>query len=146
MSTNSTCSATCSCSSVGGYYKAMVKDSVASNNGTSEEFQNFLSRNGIKHILVVPYHPSSNGQAERVVQTTKDALKRIITGNWNQRLTQHITTSATTGFSPAELLMKRRLRTVLDPLHSDLVEDRKRKNEVARPAFIKGPVKIIFTK
>ncbi|GBM29413.1 Uncharacterized protein K02A2.6 [Araneus ventricosus] len=114
-----------------------IPDSVASDNGsqyTSEEFQNFLSRNGIRHILVEPYHPSNNGQAERVVQTTKDALKRIISGDWNRRLTsflltQHITPSAATGFSPAELLMKRRLRTVLDLLHPDLVEDRKRKNE-----------------
>ncbi|GBN52888.1 Transposon Tf2-11 polyprotein [Araneus ventricosus] len=114
-----------------------IPDSVASDNGsqyTSEEFQNFLSKNGIRHILVAPYHPSSNGQAERVVQTTKDALKRIISGDWNRRLTsflltQHITPSAATGFSPAELLMKRRLRTVLDLLHPDLVEDRKRKNE-----------------
>ncbi|GBM63128.1 Uncharacterized protein K02A2.6 [Araneus ventricosus] len=114
-----------------------IPDSVASDNGsqyTSEEFQNFLSKNGIRHILVAPYHPSSNGQAERVVQTTKDALKRIISGDWNRRLTsflltQHITPSAATGFSPAELLMKRRLRTVLNLLHPDLVEDRKRKNE-----------------
>ncbi|GBO24116.1 hypothetical protein AVEN_44005-1 [Araneus ventricosus] len=33
------------------------------------------------------------------------------------------------GFSPAEFLMRRRLRTVLDLLHTDLIEDRKRKNE-----------------
>ncbi|GBM58705.1 Uncharacterized protein K02A2.6 [Araneus ventricosus] len=58
-----------------------IPDSVASYNGsqyTSEEFQNFLSINAIRHILVAPYHPSSNGQAERVAQTTKDELKRII--------------------------------------------------------------------
>ncbi|GBO10557.1 hypothetical protein AVEN_190260-1 [Araneus ventricosus] len=80
-----------------------IPDSVASDNGsqyTSEEFQNFLSKNGIRHILVAPYHPSSNGQAERVDQTTKDTLKRIISGDWNQRLTsflltQHTTPSAT---------------------------------------------------
>ncbi|GBO18363.1 Uncharacterized protein K02A2.6 [Araneus ventricosus] len=114
-----------------------IPDPVASDNSsqyTSEEFQNFLSKNGIRHILVAPYHPSSNGQAERVVQTTKDSLKRIISGDWNRRLTsflltQHITPSAATSFSPAELLMKRRLETVLDLLHPDLVEDRKRKNE-----------------
>ncbi|GBM93184.1 Uncharacterized protein K02A2.6 [Araneus ventricosus] len=122
-----------------------IPDSMASNNGsqyTSEVFQNFLSKNGIRNILVAPYHPPSNGQKERVVQTTKDALKRIISGDWNQRLTsflptQHITPSAATGFSPAELLIKRRPRTVLDLLHPDMVEDRKRKNErVVRPAFI----------
>lgn len=103
-------------------------------NSLQKIFRDFLSKNGIRQILVAPYHPSSNGQAERVVQTTKDALRRIITGNWNQRLTsflltQHITPSATTGFSPAELLMRRRLKTVLDLLHPDLVEDRRKKNE-----------------
>ncbi|GBO24335.1 hypothetical protein AVEN_8189-1 [Araneus ventricosus] len=60
-----------------------IPDSVASDNGsqyTSEEFQNFLSSNRIRHILVAQYHKSSIGQAERVVQATKDALKRIISG------------------------------------------------------------------
>ncbi|GBN22730.1 hypothetical protein AVEN_68062-1 [Araneus ventricosus] len=42
---------------------------------------------------------------------------------------EHITPSAATGFSPVELLTKRRLGTVLDLLYPDLVEDRKRKNE-----------------
>ncbi|GBM26026.1 hypothetical protein AVEN_117957-1, partial [Araneus ventricosus] len=111
--------------------------SLASENDslcTTEESQNFLSKNGIRRIRVAPYHPLSNGQVERVVQTNKDAFKRIISGDWNQRLTsflltQFITPSAATGFSPAELLMKRRVRTVLDLLHPDLVENRKKKNE-----------------
>ncbi|GBO34765.1 hypothetical protein AVEN_215279-1 [Araneus ventricosus] len=114
-----------------------IPNSVASDNGrlyTSEEFQNFISKNVIRHILVSPYHPSSDRQAQRVVQTTRNALKRIISGDWNQQLTsfhltQHITPSAATSFSPTELLIKRRLRAVLDLLHRDLVEDRKRKDE-----------------
>ncbi|GBM99288.1 hypothetical protein AVEN_80614-1 [Araneus ventricosus] len=112
-----------------------VPDSLAYENDslyTSEESQNFLSKIGIRHIRVAPYHPSSSGQVERVVQTNKDAFKRIISGDWNQRLTrflltQFITPSAATGFSPAELLMKRRVRTVLDLLHPDLVENRKKR-------------------
>ncbi|GBO17736.1 hypothetical protein AVEN_161723-1 [Araneus ventricosus] len=83
-----------------------IPNPMASDNGrlyTSEEFQNFISKNVIRHILVSPYHPSSNRQAQMVVQTTKDALKRIISDDWNQRLTsfhltQHITPSAVTGF------------------------------------------------
>ncbi|GBN90691.1 Uncharacterized protein K02A2.6 [Araneus ventricosus] len=112
-----------------------IPDSVASDNGsqyTTEEFRNFFSKNVIRHILVAPCHPSSNGQAERVVQTTEDALNTIIPGGLDQRLTSFllpniITPSSATGFIPTELLLKRRLRTVLDLLHPNLVEDRKRK-------------------
>ena len=41
---------------------------------TSIEFQTFVGKNGIRHVRSAPYHPSSNGQAERVVQTFKEAI------------------------------------------------------------------------
>ena len=41
----------------------------------SEEFQHFLASNGVKHLRCAPYHPSSNGAVERLVQTVKQALK-----------------------------------------------------------------------
>eukprot|EP00731_Ephydatia_muelleri_P017146 Em0010g244a len=33
-------------------------------------------RNGFKHVRSAPYHPATNGLAERAVQTVKDALKK----------------------------------------------------------------------
>ena len=43
---------------------------IVSDNGpqfTSEEFAHFIAANGIKHITSAPYHPSTNGLAERFV-------------------------------------------------------------------------------
>ena len=41
---------------------------------TAEEFSQFMSANGVRHIRSSPYHPASNGAAERLVQTVKKAL------------------------------------------------------------------------
>ena len=43
----------------------------------SNEFQEWLARHGIQHIRSSPYHPQSNGAAERCVQTFKNALKAM---------------------------------------------------------------------
>ena len=37
----------------------------------AHEFAEFLRVNGVKHIRVAPYHPSSNGVVERLVQSFK---------------------------------------------------------------------------
>ena len=41
----------------------------------SEEFATFAKLNGIKHIKSAPYHPSTNGALERLVQAFKKAMK-----------------------------------------------------------------------
>ena len=86
---------------------------------TSSECKEFLSLNGIRHVTSAPYHPATNGQAERTVQTVKEFLKKPSTESLEARLSRflfsyRITPHTTTGVSPAELLMGRRPRSRLD--------------------------------
>ena len=52
--------------------------SIVSDNGpqlTSDEFEQFCREHDIKHIKVTPYHPKSNGLAERAVRTFKNRME-----------------------------------------------------------------------
>ena len=97
-----------------------------SDNGTqftSDEFPQFMEWNGIKHIRSAPYHPSSNGLAERFVQTFIRAMKASEGEGktLNQRLSQFLfmyraSPQATTNMSPGELFLGQPLRTRFDLL------------------------------
>ncbi|XP_024877348.1 uncharacterized protein K02A2.6-like, partial [Temnothorax curvispinosus] len=60
-----------------------VPTTIVSDNGTqftAAEFKTFLQRSGVTfHKFSAPYHPATNGQAERYVQTVKDTLKAMST-------------------------------------------------------------------
>ena len=93
---------------------------IVSDNGSnfcSEEFEEFLAKNGIHHRRTAPYHPASNGLAERAVQTFKEGMKkmskkeslesRVSRFLFKYRITPH----STTGIAPAEMLMSRKPRS-----------------------------------
>ena len=55
-----------------------LPEQMVTDNGpqfTSDEFAAFAKGNGIKHIRTAPYHPASNGLAERFVKSFKQSLK-----------------------------------------------------------------------
>ena len=57
-----------------------IPEQIVSDNGTqfvSKEFQASVRSNGIRHLTSAPYHPATNGLAERTVQTLKQALRSM---------------------------------------------------------------------
>ncbi|XP_060115109.1 uncharacterized protein K02A2.6-like, partial [Heteronotia binoei] len=102
-----------------------LPETIITDNGTaftSAVFQDFLARNLIRHIRSAPFHPATNGQAERMVRTAKEALNRLGPSDWPKDMACFLmayrtTPTASTGRSPAELLMGRRITTLLDKLH-----------------------------
>ena len=99
-------------------------EEIVSDNGpqfVSVEFLTFVKANGIKHIYSAPYHPSSNGLAERAVRIFKTAMKTMSKepGTLNQKLAKFLllyrsTPHTLTQVSPAELFLGRRVRTRFD--------------------------------
>ena len=103
---------------------------IVSDNGsvfTSQEFAGFTKYNGIKHVKVAPFHPASKGLAERAVQTFKSVMDKMTQDNssvetkvsrflFKYRLTPH----STTGQSPSEMLMQRKICSRLDLPRPDL--------------------------
>ena len=111
---------------------------------TSAEFENFMSSNGIRHIKSAPYHPASNGLAERAVQVFKENFKRVSQSDSIQtRLSKflmwyRLTPHSTTGIAPAELLFGRRPRSVLDLIKPDLSSKVQHKQETQKVHHDKG--------
>jgi hypothetical protein len=97
---------------------------LVSDNGpqfVSSEFEKFCSLNGIVHLTSAVHKPSTNGQAERVVQILKSALSQaqLTKINVDTVVSRYLmmyrnTPHSTTGECPSVLLMGRRLRTRLD--------------------------------
>ena len=72
---------------------------------------------GIKHFLTAPYHPKSNGEAERAVQTSKNGLlaQKMKKDEVQTKPSRFLMSYRNTpGVTPVELFLKRKVRTRLD--------------------------------
>lgn len=90
-------------------------------------FQQFLRENGIKHVRSAPHHPSTNGEADRFVQTFKNAMRaaKDDSGTFETKLAKFLlvycsTPNTTIGESPAELLFHCQIRTRLSLVTPDV--------------------------
>ncbi|XP_049276050.1 uncharacterized protein K02A2.6-like [Rhipicephalus sanguineus] len=98
-----------------------IPRTVVSDNGTPftvREFERFMERNGIAHIRTPPYHPQSNGLAERAVRTIKDGLKKMggtcLITSLARVLCNYRNAPHQEGLSPSERLLGYRLRTRME--------------------------------
>lgn len=110
-----------------------MPETLVSDNGpqfASADFDQFCLHNGIKHITTAPYHPQSNGQVERFVDTFKRSVKKIREGKGaiQEALDVFLLTYRTTpnpatpeGISPSEAMFGRKIRTSLDLLRPSTV-------------------------
>ncbi len=100
-----------------GYPHTIVSDNATT--FMSEEFQIWCRERGITHLTGAPYHPATNGAAERLVQTFKQALKKSSLpprAALQEFLMQYRRTPLASGYSPSELLNGRQIRTKIDTL------------------------------
>lgn len=87
-----------------------IPEIVVSDNGpqyTSEAYATFSKEYGFKHVTSSPYII----HAERAVKTIKSLLKK--TGDPYLAILAYRSTPLEVGFSPSELLMRRRLRSTV---------------------------------
>uniref|UniRef100_A0A2C9KU82 Integrase catalytic domain-containing protein n=1 Tax=Biomphalaria glabrata TaxID=6526 RepID=A0A2C9KU82_BIOGL len=78
----------------------------------SREFLNFCKSYGIEHEMTSPHFQSSNGEAERAIQTVKKLWKKS-EDKFLSLLDYRTTPLSNINLSPAQLLMRRRPRNLL---------------------------------
>jgi transposase InsO family protein len=89
-----------------------VPETVISDNGpqfSSQLYAEFSQSYQFQHITSSPYYPQSNGEAERGVGIVKQLLKKE--KDPYLALMAYRSTPLQNGYSPAELLMSRKIRT-----------------------------------
>ena len=84
-------------------------------NATTFTSREWCKSRGIVHLTGAPYHPATNGAAERLVQTFKQALRKSFLPP-KEALQQFLMQYRRTPLSSGELLNGRQLRAAIDTL------------------------------
>ena len=94
-----------------------IPEEIRSDNNpfNSTEFQQFCLKYKIKHVTSSPRYPQSNGASERAVKTAKSFLQKCTDSGDDLLLAllNYRTTPLETGYSPADIMMGRKLRTLV---------------------------------
>ncbi|UYV80370.1 K02A2.6-like [Cordylochernes scorpioides] len=125
-----------SCKSI--FARHGIPETVVSDNGTqfgaAREFANFARQYGFTHVTSSPRFPQSNGMAEAGVKIAKLILKK--NQDPSLGLLEYRSTPLENGYSPAKLLMGRKLRTTLpnapETLNPRLVDSQTLKRKEGR--------------
>ena len=108
---------------------------LVSDNGPqfgSKQFEDWCRLNGIVHLTSAPFHPPSNGEAERLVGVFKTAMQRSVGEEGKERdkatmgfLREYRSTpNCATGRTPAEMMIGRQVRTPLSLLQPSVHHDK----------------------
>lgn len=102
-----------------------IPQTVISDNGpqySSKEFDTFASMWEFKHITSSPHYPQSNGLAEKAVQIAKSLMQKAKADHKDPYLAllEYRNTPVDNFKTPSQLLMSRRLRSILPCTHQQL--------------------------
>ena len=99
-----------------------IPEVVISDNGpqfSSEAYRKFSNNYLFKHITSSPYYPRSNGEAERAVATIKSLFKKE--DDPYLALLAYRSTPLQNGYSPSELLMCRKIKSLIPITREQLI-------------------------
>lgn len=113
----------------------------------SDQMRTFCKENGIRLMHSPPFHPASNGQAERFVAVMKSSLKKLsseggdLRTNLQRFLFRQRMVESSTGETPAARMIGRQLRSRLDCLRGCENQtssfDENSKFEVNQPVMVR---------
>ena len=128
-------------------YRNGYPNELVSDNGrqfVSDEFEHFLTENGIKHRKVIPYWPRANGLVEIFNKSLKKAVQSacLMKKNWKIEIYKFLlnyrtTPQCTTNVPPCELLFNRKVRSKLPSFDKGTAPDRLRKTDAKQKSVMK---------